>query len=154
MVEYKKNELVMFVDSVGHVAMATFVEYIDEKKERIRVKNPLWVSIVPRQDEKGNVRMSLETPAWAFRDFLADHNDDQLWDVVVSKYSFYEGTAFSDLLKLHYYNSFARIENGVKERLDKDGNKINVPEPPPVLPEHAVTAGAVAETPDLKPQQQ
>lgn len=151
MVEYKKDDLMMFVDSVGHVAMATFVEKIDGPEVRFRVKNPLWVSLVPRQDENGNVKMSLETPAWAFRDFLADHNEDQLWDVIVSKYSFYEGTAFSDLLKLHYYNSFARIENGIRERLDKNGNKINVPEPPPIPPQNQPVLPA--ETPDLKPQQ-
>lgn len=153
MVNYKKDDLMMFVDAVGHVAMATFVENIDGPEPRIRVKNPLWVSLVPRQDESGKVRVALETPAWGFRDFFADHNDDQMWDVVVSKYSFYEGTAFSDLLKLHYYNSFARIENGVKERLDKDGNKLNIPEPPPMPPAEAQKKEEPTETPDLKPQQ-
>lgn len=153
MVNYKKDDLVMFVDSVGHVAMATFVEPIDGPEARIRVKNPLWISLVPRQDENGNVRMSLETPAWAFRDFMADHNDDQLWDVVVSKYSFYEGTAFSDLLKLHYYNSFARIENGVRERLDRDGKKLDVPPLPSEPPVENAAVPQTETTPELKPQQ-
>lgn len=127
MVNYKHNDLVMFVDAVGHVALATFVEWIAPEEEgpaRMRIKNPLWVSMVPHQDDKGNVRISLETPAWGFRDLFADHNDDQLWDLVVDKYSFYEGTAFSDILKLHYYNSFARIENGVREQLDPNGKKL------------------------------
>lgn len=125
MIEYKKNDLVMFVDSVGHVALATFVEWIpDDTDPRMRIKNPLWVSMVPRQDEKGNIRISLETPSWGFRDLFADHNDDQIWDLAVDKYSFYEGTAFSDILKLHYYNSFARIENGVREHVDADGNTV------------------------------
>lgn len=131
MVEYKKNDLVMFSDVVGHVAMATFVEKIQSGGvDRIRIKNPLWLSMVPRQDKEGNVRLTLETPAWAFRDFMADHNDDQFWDLSTEHYNFYEGTAFSDIVKLHYYNSFSRIDNGVAERVDENGNAVKV-EPAP-----------------------
>ena len=129
MIDYKTNDLMMFVDAIGHIAMATFVEKIDVN--RIRIKNPLWVSLVPRHMENGEVRIMLETPAWAFRDLLADHNDPQYWDILVDKYSFYEGTAFSDMIKLHYYNSFARINNGVRDNLDENGNKMDIPVPPP-----------------------
>lgn len=147
MTEYKKNDLIMFGDAVGHIALATYIEKISDT--RIRIKNPLWVSMVPHPDDKGNVRIALETPAWAFRDFMADHNDDQFWDLVVDKYSFYEGTAFSDILKLHYYNSFSRIENGVRERLDQNGNKVEQPPPPP--PQEQANEQEKT-TPELKPQ--
>lgn len=149
MIEYKKNDLIMFVDAVGHVALATYIEPISEG--RIRIKNPLWVSIVPRQDEKGGVRISLECPAWAFRDLMADHNEDQLWDIAVDKYNFFEGKAFADILKLHYYNSFSRIENGVRTKVDQNGNPIpettaapqTATPPPPQAPQT---------TPELEPQ--
>ena len=152
MIEYKKNDLIMFVDAVGHVAMATYIEPIDEK--RMRIKNPLWVSMVPRQAEDGSVRISMETPAWAFRDLMADHNDDQFWDISIDKYNFYEGKSFSDILKLHYYNSYSRIENGVRERLDQNGNKV---EPSPAPPATAAEPEKKPEqeekvTPELKPQ--
>ena len=150
MVNYEHKDLCMFVDGIGHVTLATFVEKIDDN--RIRVKNPMWLSLVPRQDEKGNVRIALETPAWAFRDFFADHNDDQLWDIKVDNYSWYEGKSFSDMLKLHYYNSFSRIENGVQKRLDKDGNEIKEPVPPPRPQPPQPPQTTQETTPELKPQ--
>ena len=146
MVQYENKDLCMFVDGIGHVTLASFVEKIDDN--RIRVKNPMWLSLVPRQDEKGNVRIALETPAWAFRDFFADHNDDQIWDIKVDNYSWYEGKSFSDMLKLHYYNSFSRIENGVQRRVDKDGNEIPTPQPP----QQPVQQTPPETTPELKPQ--
>ena len=144
MVEYKKNDLMLFSDAVGHVAMATFVEKVSD--EVFRVKNPLWLSMVPRQDKDVNVRISLETPAWAFRDFFADHNEEQIWDIRVEKFNFCNCTAFADIVKLHYYNSFSRIENGVKERVDANGA------PLPKEPEKVTPPLAPAE--EVKPEQQ
>lgn len=109
MINYEKGDLIMFVDAIGHVALATFES--KESDARITVKNPLWVSMVPKQGPDGRVSIFLETPSWAFREWFADRNEDQCWDIAVDKYSFYNGKVFSDILKMHYYNSFAPINN-------------------------------------------
>ena len=126
MVNYENKDLCMFVDGIGHVTLATFVEKIDDN--RIRVKNPMWLSLVPRQDEKGNVRIALETPAWAFRDFFADHNDDQLWDIKVDNYSWYEGKSFSDMLTSAAPPAAASAANPAGDHPRIEASGINIPE--------------------------
>jgi len=121
-VEFKKDDLVVFTDAIGHIAVAT---YIDGDDNTVVVKNPMWIGLVPIPNEQ---RFRIETPQWFFRDFLADHNEDTVWHLSRQSYSFMESRALSIDIVSHYSRSFAAM---VGEPVSKNGiienNKSSMP---------------------------
>lgn len=72
---YKTNDYIIFMNSVGHTFLGVF---INETTDHILVKNPLIISSETKQDTGG---MNIQFFPVLFRQFQADMNEPTVWSV-------------------------------------------------------------------------
>lgn len=121
---YKENELITFFDQIGHVVVA---EFLAQDETHIKVKNPMYLAVVPQQskDDPSKIEFHFETPAWLFRDFMADHNAPLIINLRKDQYSFAESFVPASIVRLRYYNNFSKIVGGAPTPVDADGKPID-----------------------------
>jgi len=120
---YKEKDLIVFFDSIGHTSVA---EFISETDTTVVVKNPMYLAAIPHrsQEDERRIEVHFETPAWFFRDFMADHNEPFIVTLGKSQFNFAEKVELAEIIKLRYYNNFARIVGGSPEQVDSSGNPV------------------------------
>lgn len=123
-ITYKENELITFFDQIGHVIVA---EYLAQDETHIKVKNPMYLAVVPQQSKEhpGQIEFHFETPAWLFRDFMADHNAPLVINLRKDTYSFAESFTLASIVRLRYFNNFSRIVGGAPIPVDANGKPID-----------------------------
>lgn len=111
MLNYKENDLILFQDSVGHLSVA---EFISEDETFVKIKNPLYITTV--QTDKGGSKIVF--PEWCHKGFFADLNQDKIWNVAKSQYSFMDTCAYDIQLTSIYKQTVAPInkEDVVSEK--------------------------------------
>lgn len=122
--EYKENQLIMFFDQIGHVALA---EFISQDETHVRIKNPMYLAVVPQQSKKDPERIEFrfETPTWLFRDFMADHNQALYINIRKDCFSFADAFEVAEVVRMRYYNNFSKIISGMPQPVDANGNPID-----------------------------
>ena len=120
---YKEKDLIVFFDSIGHTSVA---EFISETDTAVVVKNPMYLAAIPHrsQEDERRIEVHFETPAWFFRDFMADHNEPFIVTLEKSQFNFANKVELAEIIKLRYYNNFARIVGGAPEQVDASGNPV------------------------------
>lgn len=122
---YKEKDLIVFFDSIGHTSVA---EFVTETDTTVVVKNPMYLAAIPHrsQEDERRIEVHFETPAWFFRDFMADHNEPFIVTLEKSQFNFANKVELAEIIKLRYYNNFARIVGGAPEQVDASGNPVKV----------------------------
>ena len=120
---YKEKDLIVFFDSIGHTSVA---EFVSETDTTVVVKNPMYLAAIPHrsQEDERRIEVHFETPAWFFRDFMADHNEPFIVTLEKSQFNFANKVELAEIIKLRYYNNFARIVGGAPEQVDSSGNPV------------------------------
>lgn len=120
---YKEKELIVFFDSIGHTSVA---EFVSETETTIVVKNPMYLAAIPHRsaEDERRIEVHFETPAWFFRDFMADHNEPFTVTLQKGQFNFANSVELAEIIKLRYYNNFARIVGGAPEQVDSSGNPV------------------------------
>jgi hypothetical protein len=117
MLNYKEKDLILFQDSVGHLSVA---EFASEDDTFVKVKNPLYITTV--QTKEGGSKIVF--PEWCHKGFFADINQDKIWNVAKSQYSFLDVCAYDIQLTSIYRQTVAPI---TKEDVVTDKSEIAQP---------------------------
>lgn len=107
---YKKDDLIIFQDSVGHLSIGTFIE---DNEGFIKVKNPLYITTVNKPDGKTQIVF----PEWVHKTFFADINQDRIWSLSKQQYSFMDTCEYDVQLTSIYKTTVSPIK---KEDLVKE----------------------------------
>lgn len=118
---YKQNDLIMFLDTVGHLCVA---EFLEQDSLTVTVKNPAFAGLVPI--DKDNLRIDV-TP-WIFRGFLADDNESTNWVLSRKAYSWVDSHVWDHRVLNMYHAQFAPVKE-VPKTVEQEAGTIGVDTP-------------------------
>jgi len=101
---YKENDYVMFMDSIGHIFLGKFEAETDSA---VKVRNPLIIS----SEEKAGQGMNVQFFPLLFREFQGDKNEATKWTLPKSMFAFMDTLQLDIRLTTQYERIFAPITN-------------------------------------------
>lgn len=102
---YKKNDYVIFMDTVGHTFLG---KYNDETDDFICIENPLIISSEEKKETGG---MNIQFYPILFREFQADKNQSSVWYVPKHTTTWMNTQPLEVRLTSQYERIFSPIKN-------------------------------------------
>ena len=95
--------MIVFFDTIGRTIIG---EKVEETKDKLRIKNPVIVHIVPNQ-QTGQMALQL-FPAF-FKEFQADKTEDTVWTYLKGQITLSDPINLDFRLYSQYENMFSNI---------------------------------------------